>query len=428
MRPIYIDLERDYRLLIQVLRVNADMPSLTNAMWWATAAAIVFAIGVQVAPRAMRSWFRNRKVENGGEQVAPLVSAAAAGWLIFLQLATVPIIVHLAVTAGRTIYKSDLGAYAYEAPRMLQAIHVFVVVVLLERFMRIRSAVNLALFAGSVILLLAFSWFMRDLSDFRGFYITGIMVAGIAVVHRLRRRVSYAWLVIPIIVAQPFFQYLGVQRNWKNEQLEQRDVVDDVFAKTSLAGAYWKFYASHGGDMNIFDTFVAASQARPRFYPYAVSWLYVPVHFIPRAMWPSKPRQGKTQDLAFTHGAPYSPGIAGFFLLDGGYVWMLGSMFVLGFLVSLLDWYVYTMRSGYLQSCMLGIVTINAMYLSRFFLWQYFYQVLYGVVPCVILAWICSRSATRGGKAGSLPERSSTRLSRPTPTPAAANPVFRHAR
>ena len=100
-------------------------------------------------------------------------------------------------------------------------------------------------------------------------------------------------------------------------------------------------------------------------------------------------------DVACTKGLPTSPGIAGFFLLDGGLVWMLLSMTLLGYLVSWLDWYILTMRAGYLQACLIGIVTINGMFLSRVFLWQYFYGILYAVIPCIILAWYIGRSANR---------------------------------
>jgi hypothetical protein len=35
------------------------------------------------------------------------------------------------------------------------------------------------------------------------------------------------------------------------------------------------------------------------------------------------------------------------------------------------------------------------MFLTRFFLWQYFYQVFYAVIPCVVLAWYFNRNANR---------------------------------
>jgi len=160
--------------------------------------------------------------------------------------------------------------------------------------------------------------------------------------------------------------------------------------------AYWNFYQASGGDMNIFDTFIATTKAEPSYYPYALSWLYVPFHFVPRAIWKDKPRKGMLIDLSFLRGAPLSPGIAGLFLLDGGYAWMLLSMFVLGYCLALLDGYVLTMRPGYLKCCLIGIVVINAMFLTRFFLWQYFYQMLYAAVPCALLAWWVSKMAPPG--------------------------------
>ncbi|MFM8887887.1 MAG: hypothetical protein ACKOKC_15925, partial [Chthoniobacterales bacterium] len=189
-----------------------------------------------------------------------------------------------------------------------------------------------------------------------------------------------------------FFQYLGGDRYKKNTELAESGMIEEVFGDRSLGEAYWKFYDSLG-DMNIFDTFVAARMYEPKFYPYVWSWVYVPLHLVPRAIWKSKPEKGVTQDMGYTKGAPTSPGIAGFFLADGGLIWMLLCMVVLGYLVSLLDWTILTMRPGYLQCCLIAIVTVNAMFLTRFFLWQYFYQVLYAVIPCVVLAWYVNRPA-----------------------------------
>jgi hypothetical protein len=260
---------------------------------------------------------------------------------------------------------------------------------------------------------------MREVSSFRGFYLAGVMIVGIAVLMRLKSRVGYAWLILPILLLQPLFQYLGEQRGMTNQELAEVDLVTDVVAGRSLAETYWQFYDSKG-DMNIFDTFVAAYKYEPRWYPYAWSWLYVPLHFIPRALWEGKPKKGITIDGQFAREAPTSPGIAGFFLLDGGLIWMLLSMTLLGYLVSWLDWYILTMRSGYLQACLIGIVTINGMFLSRVFLWQYFYGVLYAVIPCVVLAWYFNRNAKmtqgnirRAALAGSHPDRRAKGLTGP---------------
>jgi hypothetical protein len=74
-------------------------------------------------------------------------------------------------------------------------------------------------------------------------------------------------------------------------------------------------------------------------------------------------------------------------------LWMLLSMLVLGYLIALLDCYVFTMPRNYLQYCLIGIVTVNAMFLTRFFLWQYFYQMVYAIIPIVALAWWFGRNA-----------------------------------
>jgi hypothetical protein len=187
---------------------------------------------------------------------------------------------------------------------------------------------------------------------------------------------------------------MGEVRGQRNDEVAQESIVEEVVGDRTLAETYWAFYDSTG-DMNIFDTFIAARQAEPRFYPYAWSWIYVPLHLVPRAFWPGKPKRGITIDGRFTRGAPYSPGIAGFFLMDGGLLWMLLSMLVLGVLISSLDWYVLTLPRGYLRCAMVGIVAVNAMFLSRFFLWQYFWQMMYAVIPIAALAWFFRRQQRR---------------------------------
>jgi hypothetical protein len=88
------------------------------------------------------------------------------------------------------------------------------------------------------------------------------------------------------------------------------------------------------------------------------------------------------------YGAPYSPGIAGFFLLDGGALWMVACMLALGYLLAWGDLRVLVMPPGHLRSCLIAILAVNAMFLTRFYLWQYFYQILYAVIPCLAFAYV----------------------------------------
>ena len=390
VRPIYLVLENDKFLFTTTYRITVGTAQIGDAMWWASLALLFFAIGAYVAPKLRRARLQRRFKRNAqAAAVRPVVAKGIASGLLVLQVVTLLAMLYLA-KFGRGLYDGALGAYLYDLPMLMQAIHIFSLLVVLERWMRVRSSGNVAMLAVSSLMFLYFTWLMREVSIFRGFYVTGVMVAGIAVLMRLKGRVSYVWLIIPIVGLQPFFQYLGEDRYKGNEDLAEGGLIDEVFDDRTLGETYWKFYDSRG-DMNIFDTFVAARMYEPRFYPYAWSWGYVPLHLVPRAIWKSKPKKGVTQDMGYTKGAPTSPGIAGFFLIDGGLVWMLLCMVVLGYLVSLLDWTILTMRSGYLQCCLIAIVTVNAMFLTRFFLWQSFYQVLYAMVPCIALAWYVNR-------------------------------------
>jgi hypothetical protein len=391
VRPIYLIRENDYKLMTMLFRIRADITAVGDAMWWASAATLCFALGAYAAPRISRRWLQRRSRKAALDRGVALPGVQVCYGMILAQVATLPVMAWLA-SSGRGLYGSALGAYAYDLPVPLQSIHILAVVILLERYLRSKSPESLVMLGISGLMFLAFTWWMRDVSLFRGFYVAGVMIAGIAGLQRITGRVGFAWLILPVVVLQPFFGYLGGDRYKKNQDLAEQEIVTEVFGEDTLAETYWNFYDSDG-DMNIFDTFVAAKKAEPAFYPYVWSWAYVPLHFVPRALWKGKPKQGITMDMSFTRGAPYAPGIAGFFLLDGGLLWMLGSMAVLGFLIATLDGWVFTLPRGYLQYCMVGIVTVNAMFLTRFFLWQYFYQMLYAMIPIVALAWWFGRSA-----------------------------------
>jgi hypothetical protein len=393
VRPIYLIIENDYPLFQSLFLIRVDLTEVGDSMWWASAGLLCFAVGAFLAPRVNRNWILRRRAKARSQISQQLVSAKICYGLLFSQVLTLPVM-YLLARSGRSLYGSAFGAYAYDLPVPLQSVHIIALVVLLERYLRTKSTQSLVLLGFSGFLFLDFTWLMRDVSMFRGFYVAGVMIAGIAGLQRLKGRVGYAWLIIPILALQPFFQYLGQDRYKKNEDMAEADLVDEVLGKQTLGEAYWNFFDAKG-DMNIFDTFVAAKKDEPTYRPYLWSWIYVPLHLIPRQLWPSKPESGTTMDLSFTRNAPYSPGIAGFFVADGGLIWMLGCMAVLGFLVSLLDCWVFTLPRGYLQYCLIGIVTVNAMFLSRFFLWQYFYQMLYAIVPCVFLTWYFGRGVRR---------------------------------
>jgi hypothetical protein len=395
VRPIYLILENDHKLLMAGYQLRSSMEMTGSAMWWASAALWCFAVGAYAAPRIHRQWLQRRNRVNRMELPRTYFNDQVAFALIGLQMLTLPLIYLIASRAGRSVYKSGFGAYMYDLPVPLHAVHIFAVVVLLGCWLKKRDNSTFVRLVISGVMLLLFTWLMRDVTIFRGFYVTGVMMAGIAAVCLWKGRVGYAWLIVPIVVLQPFFQYLGKERASDNESLGQVILIEGVYSHVTVLECYWHFYRSNG-DMNIFDTFIAAKEFEPSWHPYIWSWLYVPLHFIPRALWQGKPTQGVTIDGRFSKGLPMSPGIAGFFLLDGGLIWMLLNMALLGYLVSLADWFVMTMKQGVVQSCLIAILVVTAMFLSRVFLWQYFYQVLYYLIPVVVLSrWVSRFSLSR---------------------------------
>jgi hypothetical protein len=282
------------------------------------------------------------------------------------------------------LYGSALGAYLYDLPSVLQAGHIFTLLVAVERFLYNRTLQSVTSLLAALALFLAFTLEMRSISNFCGFYITGLMAGALAVLARLKINVRAHWLILPVVLLLPAFRLLGETRSFSNDNFSEAVTIANE-KQNGFLSSYWDFYNSDG-DINIFDTFLAALRTEPKTHPFLLSWLYVPLHFVPRALWESKPLNGTLQDMDFTNGAPYSPGIAGFFFLDGGFLWMLACMITLGYLIAFLDLSILTMKRNYLRFCLYGILVTNAMGLSRFFLWQYFYGVIYAALPCLVLA------------------------------------------
>ncbi len=382
VRAIYLVEERDFALLFGLFRISADIAMVNEGILWATAGMLAFSLGSAAIQGVNRDKFAERSEREAIGWTVP--SAEMTRVLLVGQVLTVPIMLYIA-GAGRSLYNSPFGAYAYDLPVPLQSVHLITLLAILARYLDGRRLGDLATIGFSAALFLYFTWLMREVTLFRGFYVAGVMVAGLASIMLIKGWVGYAWLILPVVLLQPLFQTLGGTRQLGNEQLAELGIVERTFGNTSVADTYWEFYNSRG-DMNILDTFVAARNSDPRKTPYLLSWLYAPVHIVPRALWPGKPERGVLQDVSFTHGAPYAPGIAGFFWLDGGNdYWMILCMFLLGGIVGYLDGWVLSMRHGYLKCALVGILAVNCMFLTRFFLWQALWQALYAVIPILIL-------------------------------------------
>jgi hypothetical protein len=418
MRPIYILLEGDHNLFYFPFSIAVDGKVLNSAQWWGTLALLCFCLGARL-PRKLHleRWRRMRKIAKAPQNRVVVNDFVALGALAY-QVGSLGIMFIIG-GMGRSLYESEGGAWVYEFPAVLQGGQIFALAVLFERYWKMRAGSTLVAFMVSAFLFLAFTYEMRNVSIFRGFYLTGFAAGALAVFSRIRQSVNALWLIIPILLALPIFRMLGELRSAENEQLVNAIQETLQVEETPFIQRYWEFYNSRG-DINIFDTFVAAKESTPSVRPYVLSWLYVPVHWIPRAIWESKPERGILVDVSFTNGAPYSPGISGFFMLDGGLFWMLGCMALLGYIIAYVDTYLLCLPAGYLRSCLYGIFVVTAMGGSRYFLYQYFYQLLYAALPVIFLSWLVVKLQGKSPAKRRVPKKRPKPASAPSPQQALA--------
>ena len=373
VRPLYIVVENDTLLLNRLFLVSPSIDYLYKTSIYCFLLSVFFFVGCFFAAR--NSSFDLAKPNRYLARLNIKINDYTKPILLVLSQLACYAILYTISGGGRSLYSSAGGAFVYELPIPLQAVNVFSSIYILERFLARKSYFLLYTCIISFSILFAFTWQMRAISIFRGFWIFGLIILFLSFILTFRKRVGFTPLLIPLILLQPLFQYLGEARELSNAELA---------SAFSLNFDYWTVYES-AGDFNIYDTFVAATLSTPSTQPFLLSWLYPIVHIIPRSLWPGKPLSGILQDVSFTNGAPYSPGIAGFFWLDGGYLWALICMFVLGFLIYKFDLFCYSFKSFVVKSLFISLFVVNALFLTRTFLWFFFWQTMYSFVPVYIL-------------------------------------------
>ena len=384
IRPIYILIENDFRLLENVFLIFDNREIVSVALWWSNFGLIFFKFGSQFKFRSLANKFAcnlNLRISNNFNSTKQIKFL-----IIFLITLTFPIISFYTQFSRYLVYASSLGAYFYLFPSLLQALNVFSTLIFIREYTLKRNLNNL-IFA---ILLLLYTGFfaiqMRQISSFRGFFLTGLMILAIAIIHLYRdQKVNYLWLIIAFIFFQPLFRTLGAERAVLNQDFNLLTFFNNQIISSSVLRNYWDFYSSNG-DINIFDTFVGAFNSAPKWYPFFESWLYVPVHIVPRFIWEGKPLSPFVQDLSFLGDVPLSPGIVGFFLLDGGKIWMLGCMTLLGSILSFFDDFINSLSSNLFKSFVYASFIISSVTLTRFALFQTFYELLFSLLPITLVS------------------------------------------
>lgn len=385
IRPLYIVIEDDRSLIYELMGRVDISPVLSRAMFLAVIALLTICVGHAFAKI---QWPLKYSMPLPGVPLGfyfPRPSNLCTLFLLGFQVICLIFLFGLRAR-GLAVYASDAGAYTYLFPQVLQASQILPLVAFSYNRNK-NPPLGQFSFFFSLTLFVLFTFFMKDLSMFRGFYLTGALCALIAVLHSLRGRVAYWVLVLPILYLLPAFRALGESRLLGADQAFSYAL--EVIKSFSFE-KWWDFF-NPNGDMNVFDTLVAAVHSTPRFQPYIWAWFYPLFHFIPRAWWPSKPDRGMLVDMSFAQGNPFHPGLIGFYYLDGGLFWMLLSCFMTGVILYSLERWLSAMRPGYLRSSLFGIVVINSLYSARGYFHFSVIQYVFMIVPVVLLSWIIDK-------------------------------------
>jgi len=395
IRPIYIYLESDFSLLNLFLGRTQYLDVCSEAAFWATCGLLFICAGHAVG----RIWFPLRPPKQaassafGGGLGRPKQECVIL--LLGLQAASIVFLLAISGEHAGSLYGASGGAYTYLLPQALQAAQILVVSIFAYNHARFHGRwKNLSIV--SIFLFLAYTYLMKDVSIFRGFYITGAIAAVMAVYYARTQTIPYWLLLVPSLLLLPIFRAWGELR-WAQAEGFWSETLNVL--GTLSPQSWWSFF-DVSGDMNVFDTLVAAFESSPRHMPYLFAWIYPVLHFIPRAIWPGKPEWGMLVDFSFMKDLPYTPGLIGFYYLDGGLMWMLASCFVTGVVFYLLDRWLFGMAPGYLKAALYGIVLINSFAAARGYLHFSVAQYFYMIAPVAVLMFVLTKFGMFEGRRG----------------------------
>lgn len=397
-RPLFLVLNDDKALFAFPLAVNVSFEHIYKSLLWAAAALVAFLAGASlVKARDLQAPGNPSGMdEKAGFSGKPAVSSSVITKLLLLQLISTVVLFLIGGRGRSTLTEQYTSAYIYFLPSVVQSIHIIAVMVILDRQRQQGLGQQFTFpFLASAALLLVYTYYMRNVSAFRGYYMTGLIAAFLSSLMCLRGRAGYLWIVIPMLFLLPIVSQLGAMRTLSNQQI--RTYIDQNEVALFGLSKVWTTFSS-SGDFNIFDTFIAANHSDPKSHPYILQWLYTLVHWVPRAFWESKPKGGLMIDTDFLNKAPFTPGVSGLFYLEGGYVWMLVCMIVLGIILARMDSYQFQMKDSFYKFCFYGIMVTNSIFAPRVVLYQSVYQTLYMLAPCWILTRWISRSQRGTGQ------------------------------
>jgi hypothetical protein len=128
VRPLHLLLEGDKELFAALFRMVVTPEMLLTGLGWATAGLWFFVLGV-LGQRMGGKWCVSQLTLQARSQMqaaaqAFYVSSSASYLGLLIQAAALAAMLGMS-GAGRRLYASALGAYAYDFPMVLQGIQIF---------------------------------------------------------------------------------------------------------------------------------------------------------------------------------------------------------------------------------------------------------------------------------------------------------------
>jgi MFS family permease len=405
-RGVYVSLYNDFGILTSL----AQPPFhhlITDALIYVLFGTLAFIWGALLLERKTVAEF-----EKSHARPRMTLSLAVPNLsLVFLgiQLAFVFVLLPYGTAQDReSLANASVNAYIYLLPTLIHGFNLYFFAYMVAGWSRKPGTTKLLMLMGSLMLMVLNAYCMYNMSNFRGFYLIGLFTGSLVFMLARFGKVPVLILVV-IFAAYPLFKNMGSDRTLSNKEMVE-SVLLSPGASYNKGGMERAF--GEATDINMLDTLVASLNYEHKWHPYILSDLYVFVHWIPRSLWPSKPLYGILDDLSYTQGLPYSPGLIGFFNDDGGKLYMVVAMGFLGALFKWCEMLTLRIRWRELFLCVWAAFFLTALVTVRYLPYQVFYGFMVFFVPALLLNWVVRFATGQPERSGGTGQRNGNRRSK----------------
>ncbi len=301
---------------------------------------------------------------------------------ILMQGTSFSLIYLLSKLAGGRLTEFTDNAYLYLFPVATYGVDLYVFSNLFSIKTKNRRN-KLSIICLSLVMIIMKSIIMRQLSSFRS---VALCLLISIVIGLICKSLNNLFLIIFYLFIIPLITFLGQTRyDTANEFSDSfENLISSDFFTDYFKSIFLSF--SSNGDYTAFDVFVSVLSHKQEFYPFGLSFLYIPFHLIPRFIWSNKPIAGSLTDdsfnLAFQAGKfvsiPYTPGIVGQYYLEGGIFFMFILIALTAYFCRSLD---YAFENAFKNneatnpSFIYGLFFFYTSHYIRLIPYQYFYGI-----------------------------------------------------